>query len=328
MTSSQALNDEGLGLDELSLDSDNTSTNKVFAYAPAALIDLTLHYQGASYHLHALLLVTKCKYFEALINCDTDVNTKCDQTERCKCPNNRCIAIEGTSIGGVSISNVALHQFFVELYAEAHLSDNRPLMIQHMRNSLDWRKRVANNDFVDLLRQGSWHRARVASYQNGNQTVSLRLEGHSASFSISINSPCFMMPYTQNIGPTDDTEESLQLLMDIVLQEQASVPTSALLSDLPTYHLSNFFDCASLSLQHDKKNRDIARKAAVVKDYSLLWHLLVRADRYHWKATRSTCIDALICDKECYTRPEWATHQSLLSRESLSELFTGAIRRT
>lgn len=293
------------------MNADSLSVCAEYTFEPQSMVDFTIHFRSTSYHVHALHMYERSKYFQALLDTETE---SCTLTEKCKLPGHRCVTIgdqtETTTdndmikhsikqtiygrIGGVVVKPDDLHDFFRRVYA-------------HADGTGHWKQRLLDEDDQEELPDN--YIARIAATDTVNDTVTYQLYTHDQMYERTVKGS-YIAGRKASLQTVGSWSYGLSIL------------------DSPCYHLANYFQCDWLMSKYERQASLVVSLAADNDCFYACWRILRLADRYHWKEVRESCIAACIRHRDCASLPSWKIIYQSLDPQTVIDLFIASINRT
>lgn len=283
---------------EKSSDANVVETTQIdFEFEPKQCSDFTVHYRGASYHVHQFVLLQQSKYFETILMDQS--TTPCDVSDRCKRAGHRCVTME-EQIGGVDVDVNDLYSFFLSLYENVDLTGSTKQAIQQQKE---------NREFP-----GHCFMAHVLSEDKANEKSTIRCFWFDGQQTRTIPSSSKVLSASGAEKPYYNFGAGLRWIgsdWDCV-------------NEHPTFHLADYFQCERLSKLHEKQLQLILQQTDQSAIYQPVWRILLLAERFRWESLRKQCITGCIKDGECATRPAWKRLTASLPIETMQNLFSAA----
>jgi hypothetical protein len=279
-----------------------------YSFDPQSLSDFTVHFRSTSFHLHALHMYERSKYFQAILDSETE---PCTITDKCQRPGHRCVTIGDHSVdngdttttkqtnihigclGGVAVKVDDLYEFFKRLY-------------MHADGTGQWKQRVSEDTDNDELPDN--YIARISATDVANDSVTYQLYTYDQMYERTVKGS-YIAGRKASLQSVNSWSYGLSIL------------------DSPQYHLVNYFQCDWLMKKLDDHAALVVELASDNDCFYACWRILRLADRYHWKSVREACINACIRHRDCGTLPSWKIIYQTLDPQTVIDLFTASVNR-
>lgn len=267
------------------------SEDNSYKFKPENLSDITVHYQSKSYRVHQYVLVTKLKYFDALMTSKPDgacVLPDCLLNDA----SHRCIKLEGTQLGGVNVSTDDLLTFFHHMYAAADSNG-------------DWDK------VIDAKRKPASPSCWPRDFYFGIiHDVDPTTDTTSVDFYLFDGIRRYdMKGATCGTGLTQTKASSYKI---------GACFDSSAVNNHPNLHLADYFQADSMMKQYETQ-AGLVVKTLPGRSSIIIWKIAQIADRYGWQEVRATCIP--LCSKVNKLTAPWRDFARKLKPDTLIEIF-------
>ena len=240
-----------------------------YSFDPIHLSDTTLHYMGASFHLHAIHLYNTSGLFKVWLSAVVDEKNSqcpCHITSRCGKPGRRCIILDGPLIGGLQISVRQLFDFLRTWYAHAD---------------------GTGGYFRELHRRGPnryalshWFLVQIVAVDVPGSRIQLQYYGYDCVASDWLSAAELSLPPL--------TEADNRRLGQWFSQEKVS--------DWTGLHLAHVLQIEGLAVDYRDRAHRILRVAERAEMFGAVWRILKVADRYRWDDCKYSAIQVLLSD--------------------------------